>query len=461
MTKNNVPHYNAKGVFLFARFMATFEMISGRVCFLGRSSGKAGIAATCVLILWLGAMSLPLMADGANAAPAGGEDFGQYLADHQEDLAPVFMKNAGDMFKVGMPLLIQMTGWIILFTMLTGWAIDVLMSRGFAFLFAPAFAELKRAIIYATGRLFLSFVYTCLIGLAVVFSLRLSHPGIVTMLVVILLLVVALAAQIVWILYLYRTDFFISAAFYVAILVVHGVVGFLIARPIISLQASSVATDFVDRAITPRLQAEAQSTKRELAAVESARNVTKAKMADLQNQIAQAQTDQEQLRKEIEAKKNSDIYVFGQIVQARARGELDSARAKTIAFLAKFPTSTLYNSARAQLVQVNERLAVAETQKRQEEADAARAAAQARADLLARAGKGEVTLSEMRQALIGKTRAEVSNLLGQPSETASDSWGYHQQMILNPLTNERYGLTVYFTQGAVQSVDYNRNGGSQ
>src|ERR1019366_10746749 len=128
---------------------------------------------------------------------------------------------------------------------------------------------------------------------------------------------------------------------------------------------------------------------------------------------------------------------------------------------AKFPSSSLNVLARAQLAQVTNQLAVEEAQKKQEEADAARAAAQARADLLARAGKGEVTLSEMRQALIGKTRAQVSDLLGLPSETASNSWGYRQQMILNPLTNEKHGLTVYFSEGAVQSVDYDRNGGPQ
>jgi DNA-binding transcriptional regulator YdaS (Cro superfamily) len=297
--------------------------------------------------------------------------------------------------------------------------------------------------------------------LAIVFSLRLSHPGIVMMSVLILLVIVALAAQVVWILYLYRTDFLISTAFYLALIVVHGIVGFLIAKPIVSLQATHVATDFVDRVLTPRLQAEIDSTKHDLAAVESARDATKAKTAELQDQITQAQAEQEQLRKEIEAKKNSDIYVFGQIVQARARGELASARDQITAFLTKFPTSILYNSARVQLAQVESQLAVEETQKKQEEADAARALAQARSDLLARAGKGEVTLSEMRQALIGKTRAEVSNLLGLPSETASDSWGYRQQMILNPLTNEKHGLMVYFAQGAVQSVDYNRNGEPQ
>ena len=442
----SVPNHAAKGLFLFARYVTPFRLT------------------LCVLIVWLCSLSLPLMADGTNTVSAqpvaGADDFGQYLADHQSDLAPFFKKNAEDLFKLGVPLLMGMTGWVIAFTMLAGWGVDVLMSRGFAFFFAPAYADWKRAAIYATGRLFLSFVYTCLIGFAIVFSLGLAHAGIVVTLALILLLVVAFAAQLVWILYLYRTAFPVSVAFYLAIIVVHTVVGFLIAKPVIGLQASSVATDFVDRVITPRMQAETESTKGELAAADSARNAAKAKVADLQNQIAQAQTEEGQLSTEIEEKKNSDIYVFSQIVQAHARGELDSARDQLTAFLSKFPSSSLIALAQAQLAQVNNQIVAEETQKKQEEADAARAAALAQADLLARASKGEVTLSEMRQALIGKTREQVSNLLGPPSATASDSWGYRQQMIVNPLTNEKTGLTVYFTEGTVLSVDYNRNGGS-
>ena len=46
-------------------------------------------------------------------------------------------------------------------------------------------------------------------------------------------------------------------------------------------------------------------------------------------------------------------------------------------------------------------------------------------------------------------------------ETASDTWGYSRQMIVNPLTNEKHGLMVYFAEGIVQSVDYDRNGGTQ
>jgi len=291
--------------------------------------------------------------------------------------------------------------------------------------------------------------------------LKLAYGGIVMVAAVVLLLVVALAAQIVWILYLYQTRLSVSVVFYLAIIIVHTVVGFLIAKPVIGLRATNVATEFVDRVVTPKLRAEVESTKRKLDAAEASRQAVEAKAADLQNQIAQGQTEQEQLRKEIEEKKNSDIYIFGRIIQARARDELASARDQLAAFPAKFPSSSLNDLARAQLAQINDQMAVEDAQKKQEEADAARAAATARADLLAKAAKGEVTLSEMRQVLIGKTRAQVKDLLGLPSDTASDRWGYRRQMIVNPLTNGKYGLMVYFIEGTVQSVDYNRNGGSQ
>jgi hypothetical protein len=48
-------------------------------------------------------------------------------------------------------------------------------------------------------------------------------------------------------------------------------------------------------------------------------------------------------------------------------------------------------------------------------------------------------------------------LFGAPSDTASDQWSYRRQMILNPLTGEHTGLIIYFNEGFVQSVDYNRN----
>ena len=418
-------------------------------------------AAVLPAILLLAAASLPLLAavNGGGVAP-GNQDFGQYLADHQDDLAPFFTTNAGDFLKLALPLLMSMLSGVILFTMLLGWGIDVLMSRGYAFFFAPSFGDWKRSIIYATGRLFLSFVYTCLMGLAIVLSLGLTHALTVISVVVTVLLVVAFAAQVVWILYLYRTTFTHSTVFYLALALVHFVAGILIAGPVMGPHASSMATNFIDRAITPRLQAEADSTKAELARVKSARDAEKVKAGDLQGQIAQSQAEQDRLRQQIEEKKNSDIYTLAQIIKARSQGNLASARDQLAAFPSRFPNSPLDTLARTQLSEVTDQMTVDLAQKKEQAADEARAEAQARADLLARAARGEVTLSEMRKVLIGKTRAQVSDLLGMPTETASDSWGYTQQMIVNPLTNEKHGLMVYFNLGNVQSVDYDRTGSS-
>jgi hypothetical protein len=449
---NSLPHHDPK-----VRFFQPAPLnLQWRRFFRG------GAGRLFPFLLFLALASFPVIADsiGAPAPRAGGDDFAQYAIDHQADLSPFFTNNAGDLFRVIVPMIMGMLGWVILLTMLAGWGLDIILSRCFAYFFAPAFAEVKRSVIYASGRLFLSFVYTGLLGLAIVFSLNFVNAGIIVAVAVAILLVVALGAQLVWILYLYRTNFPIAGAFYLAIIVAHTAIGLLIARPLIGSHASVATTRFIDQAITPRLQAEVASTKQEFARADASRNLTKNKVADLNNQIAQNQADAGQLRAEIEQKKNSDAYFFAQVIQARARGELLLARDQFAAFPTRFPSSSLLTMARAQLAQINDQLALQDTQKKQQAADAALAVAQARADLLARAARGQVTLSEMRQALLGKTRAEVGKLLGLPTETASDSWGYRQQMIVNPLTNEKHGLMVYFSEGTVQGVDYDRNLGT-
>ena len=401
----------------------------------------------------------PLAAQTTNSAPAqpggsGISDFGQYVADHQDDLAPFFTDHAGELFKLAVPLVMGMMGWVVLVTMLVGWVIDVVMSRGFAFFFAPAYAEWKRSVIYATGELFLSFVYACLMGLVVVFCLRLEHAFVVIGVILFVLMIVALAAQVVWVLYLYRTPFVLSTAFYIVIVLVQGITGTLLAGPLFGTHAPAQITAFVDAAITPKLRAEVDATRRDLAAAKSARDAVQAHTNDLKNQFAQAQAEKTRLGQEIEEKKNSDIYVFAQIMKVRAGGDLAAARDQLAAFPSKFPASPLLVLARGQLADINAQMASEVAQQKQAQADAERATAAARADLLARAAKGQVTLSEMRTAVIGKSRADVKNLLGAPGETGGDTWTYYQQMIVNPLTNEKSGLVVNFSEGVVQGVDY-------
>jgi len=420
------------------------------------------VVAMALLIFCLIALGCPLLADepapSTPPAAAGGDDIGQYLADHQADLAPFFQQNGEDILRAAVPVIMDIMVWVIICAMLVGWVLDILLSRGFAYFFAPAFAEWKRSIIYATGGLFLNAIYTGLLFLAIVISLKFASAGVPACIAVGLLLVVAFGAHLVWILYLYRTTFAVGALFYLVLVVIHSIAGLTLAKPIIGTRGARLAAEFVDQSITPKLQSEADAMKQQLFAASSDRSSAKAKVADLQNQIAQSQADAKALSDEIEEKKNSDNYLFSRIMQARARGDLDSARSQLAAFSSKFPSSPLTSLAQAQLTEIKDQIATEEAQKQQADAEAARAAAQAQAELLARAAKGEVTLSEMRRALIGKSRADVSNLLGLPTDTGSDRWGYRQQMIVNPLTNERHGLLVYFVEGIVQGVDYDRNG---
>jgi DNA-binding transcriptional regulator YdaS (Cro superfamily) len=408
-------------------------------------------------------LALPLQADPAQpaAAPAAKADFGQYLADHQADLTPFFSRNADALVKQALPLVMGLLGWLVLATVLIGWFVDVLFSRVYAYFFAPAFSRFKRSIIYASGSLFLSFVYAFIVGLIIVFCLGLSHAVLIVGLAMTFFVVLAFAAQLVWILFLYRTEVPISVAFYLVVLVAHVVLGVLIAGPLIGPQAIGVAANFVDQAITPKLQAEVESKKRELAAAESDRDVARDQVTNVQNQMGEAAIEQDRLSRDIEAKRNSDIYVFSQIAATRAQGDMNSARDRFTAFLTRYPASPLNAAARTQLTQITDQLTAQAAQSKQQQIDTARTIAQARADLLARAGKGQVTLSEMREALLGQSRAQVKDLLGVPSATASDSWRYQRQMIVNPMTNEKHGLTVYFMEGAVQGVDYDSNWGTR
>ena len=416
----------------------------------------------CILFLWLGAAGSTLMAEGTtNAAPANPppvaadhEDFGHYLASHQKDLAPFFKKHGDELISQMTPLLLGLFGRILLISLLAGWAIDVLLGRCFSAFFAPIYAKLKRAFVYATGQLVSSGIIVVLLGLAVIFSAGLFHSLSVVLFFAVLLILAGMAIQTGWVVYLYRTNVLVSASFYLLVFSVHTLTVVLVAAPFFGSKAADLVTNFVDQNLTPKLESEIKDMKHDLATVSAARDEAKAKSADAQSRLTQAQSDQAQLQKEIEEKKNSDIYIFSQIMKVRAGGDLTAAHHQLTDFLAKFSSSPLTTAAQAQLTQVDGELAAREAQKKQAEADAAVAAAQARADLLARAGKGEVTLSEMRQALIGKTPAEVSALFGTPSETASNRWGYGRLMVFNPLTNEKFGLTVNFNAGIVQGVDY-------
>jgi hypothetical protein len=351
-------------------------------------------------------------------------------------------------------MVLELVAWITMFALVAGWVVDVLLARGFTPFFAPAYAKIKRAIIYSSGRLALRLIVMGLMALTVFVCTRFVHAGIIILFVAILLMIVATIAQVGWLAFQFRMNISSSITFYVIIFGAQVLTFFLIAAPILVGKPSALAYRFVNETLTPQLQGEVDATKQDLAEITKGSEATKAKIDEIQNKIAQDQAETEKLNLQIETKKNSEAFLFQEIVKVEAAGDLASAHDQFTAMLAKYPSGTLADSVKTHLAQVDSELAIQEAQKKQAEADAIQAAALARADLIARAAKGEVELSEMRLALVGKNRTDVTALFGPPTESASERWGYGQQMVIDPMTKEKHGLAIYFSEGVVQSFDY-------
>lgn len=393
-------------------------------------------------------------ASTAPAVDASGQTFGQYLVAHQEDLKPFFSKNYDIFIKESLPVLTAMFIRIVFITYLIGWVVDILLSRGFATFFAPALAKIKRSLVYATGELVIGFLFTVVMSLIAVFGTGIPMFEVIMPVLAGILFLAAFIIQVGWVTYLYRTAIPISIGFYLAVLLVHILTGVIVAAPMLGGHASEASIAFVDSSIVTKLKAEVDLTKQELKKAGDARDQAQQETQDVQAKLTAAQAEQADLQASIEQKKNSEAYLFSRIARVHAQGDLDKAHDQYAEFLAKFPSGALSSAAKTQLDLTNSEIAAREAKKKQDEADAAAAAAAARTDLLARADQGKVTLSEMRQALLGKTLVEVKELFGLPHEIASDRWGYSKRMIYDPIKDQKWGLTVNFSQGIVQGVDY-------
>lgn len=379
--------------------------------------------------------------------------------DHEADLAPFFAQNGADLFVRAVPFFLALGAEILLFSYLVGWGVDVLLGRGFAVLFAPTLNNFQRAYIYASGRVVIGIFSAFAFSLAVIIGAGSANFQTILSIAVVLLIVIGAGVQVGWIHYLYRPDFKIAVLFYLTLIVVHGFITLAISSPLIGAPAGRSVQTFVDQEVTPKLKNATAQTRNEMMSIAPDHQAAQKATTELTDQIAQSKDEAAEVQKQIAQARNSETYLFSQIVKIHARGDLTAARDQFASFLARFPHGAVAGLARGQLVQVTSELSAQDLAKQQAQAAQARAVAADRANLLARAGKGEVTLTEMRHALLGKSREQVSALLGAPTETASDRWGFGRQMIWNPLKNEKSGLAIYFSEGAVQSVDYYYGGG--
>jgi hypothetical protein len=384
------------------------------------------------------------------AAPG---DFAPYLAQHEADLGPFFAQNGPILIKDALPVAVTVASRILLTTALACWLIDVLLGWIFSTMAAPAYARITRALVYASGRLVLAVVLTVGLGFAAILGLN-AGAGWPALLVVVVLTVPAIAIQIFWVGWLYRTPARDSGIFYVVLLLIHTIVGTILAAVFFSGQIDQAVAHYVDNSITPRLRLAAIDAGHDTATLTAPRDAAQARLTALQSQLAQDKSTEVGLRQAIRDGKNLPAFAFSRLVLLRAQGHLSEAATGFANFIARYPNDPETGAARGQLSQLNQEVTIQLAAQRREQAATDRENARARAHLLARAAAGQATLSEMRDALLGKTTEQVFALFGAPSERAADRWGYVKRMITDPQDNQTHGLTVVFADGLVQGVDY-------
>jgi hypothetical protein len=387
------------------------------------------------------------------AASTDSQDSAAFLAEHQTDLGLFLEQHNSAILKDLLPIVISIMGKLLLATALVGWAIDIPLSWAFSTIFAPAYGKFTRALVYASGRLMLALHFSVVLTFSALLGIN-AGAALAAFLVVAVLTVPAIVLQVCWVNYQYRTGPKPALLFYVVLLLVHGVALLILVPTVFSKQVTGAVALAIDQTVVPELQMDAKQMEHDSAADTAQRDSIQSRVTALQARLAQDQAQEHSLQDQIVADHDAPAVQFSRYVLQRAQGDLAGAGANLAAFVRKYPNDPHAGPARGEITAINQALAAQAQLTRQQQAAKAAADARALAQLQAHMATGRATLSEVRDALIGRTTNEVSALFGTPTETAADRWGYGKRMVFDPDTNESMGLTVVFSEGLVQSVDY-------
>ena len=381
-------------------------------------------------------------------------DLGAYVIAHQAALAPYFSSKGEALLNQGAPLLLEMAGRGLLLAFLLGWGLNIFLARGYSTLFAPSTGGYKPAIVFATGILVLNVFVAALLGAGIARIAGSSQFDWMIFVLFATAIFVAYVFQVAWICYRFQTAIPLSSLFFLTLFVMQTFGLLATSALLLNSPADPTARYFMNEVVAGDMEAQTRSIRMEAARGAASRQQVTDQAQSLQNQIDENDAESNRLAKEIAEARESEPYLYSRIVKLHAQGSLATARDQFAALLNRFPGGSLNSQVEGQLTQVSSEIAAQDQQTSQDRAAHVSERAEARAGLIARARVGRVTLSEARKALLGKTRGEVHDLFGSPSETAANRWGFGHQMIFNPLTNEKSGLAVYFADGLVQSVDY-------
>jgi hypothetical protein len=191
-------------------------------------------------------------------------------------------------------------------------------------------------------------------------------------------------------------------------------------------------------------------TRQALAASIAQEKKLSAALPDLQQHAAAEEAKAVMLREELAKYEHPDEVDFAalQSKMSDPSTKPDELRVLAQAYVWTYATSP--HAAEAQQILDGVEKKMADSQKAQDDAQAARVAA--RAKLVARAQAHDLSLVEWREFLNGLTQEEVQNYFGPPTSQQGDFWTYGGQWVDDPALHRKVGLVIDFDGGRVLSV---------
>ena len=192
-------------------------------------------------------------------------------------------------------------------------------------------------------------------------------------------------------------------------------------------------------------------TRHELDAATSEKAQLTKDLPGLQKQAAEAGAQVVALRQELakydHPEDNDFAALQSKVNDATAKPAEEIALAQ--AYVWTYPSSPHEGEAQQYLQKIQTK--VAEEQKAEQDAEAARLAAHAK--LVQRAQAKDLSLSEWRDLLRDMSQDDLVKLMGHPTSEVGDYWIYSGDWVTNAATHQKAGLQINFNGGRVLTVD--------
>lgn len=215
----------------------------------------------------------------------------------------------------------------------------------------------------------------------------------------------------------------------------------------------------VNRQDHQRVLNELEETKQTLDQSQSEVSTFKTKLVSaekestrLKSELSSASSRVNELIAEVDRLKNQDSYEFAEAGRLADSGDLKGALRAYTAFIRDFPSSALIDNATSQVSVIEQRL---EAHRREAAARAERERKEnEQRELAAKLRQGMLTVPQLIPYLRGKTRDQVSDLLGSPNTVGSggNTLGFYNKAYSSIKRSNDTILKVNFSGGIVYSV---------